>query len=748
MHRVRLMVGFLCGLGIAGGILSVIGPARADVPPPPGCPESKEGKVVPPTTPRNRIAADAPIAIRADEAQGTPGETVEFIGRVQLERDSQSLTADRIEYDQRNTTARASGNVTLQEPGTAQFTTSELEIDAKTREGHAAAGTYRVERNQARGDAQRIEFEGPDLTRLFDVRYTTCQPGQDDWYLRIREIKLDTAEDLGTAYHSTLEIEGVPVFYWPYINFPISQERKSGFLMPSVGLSDKRGFELAVPYYFNIAPNFDDTLTPRVLTKRGLQLQNDFRYLIPTTEGKLELQYLPNDRQANDDRAAGVWRQKSRFGANWSARIDVQAVSDKNYLDDFGNTIGVTAQTHLPQNAELSYRGPDWLFQTRVATFQTVDPNVTSSEYPYVRLPQLVLAYQDRAVPNRLQPQFYSEFNYFADQGRITGSRLNVNPALALPLANSYGFLTPRIGARYIGYDLAGAQQDRPSVALGFASLDTGLYFDRSTQWFGSRLKQTLEPRLYYLYVPYKSQDDLPVFDTWNPDLIFTGLFRDNRFVGGDRIGDTNGLTAALTARVLTENDGRERLRVSVGRIGYFEDRRVNLPAGTVDTSRSDLVAEVSAWVGQGWYARGDIQWNADDHQTERSGAYLQYHPDRYRIINLGSRYIRDDIRQVDVSAAWPVFLHWGIVGRSLYSFQDDRNVESYAGIEYRSCCWGMRLYWDRRYSPDEAREVRSIRFQLQLVGLGQYGGTPESPLQQGLVRYGTPSPTRNLFDP
>ena len=749
MLPARLLAGLLCGLGLTGAMLALPEVARADVPPPPGCPEtSGKGKVVQPKTPRIAIPADAPITIRADEASGTPGEGAEFIGRVQLERDGQSLSADRMEYDQRNTTARARGEVVLQETGTARFDTSELEINPRSRVGHASAGTYRVERIQARGDAQRIEFAGPDLTRLLDVRYTTCQPGSDDWFLRIRELKLDTADDLGTAYHSTLEIEGLPVFYWPYLNFPISQERKSGFLMPQVGYSDKRGFELSAPYYFNIAPHLDDTLTPRLLTKRGVQLQNELRYLFPHTRGTLDIEYLPNDRVANDDRAAGRWHQQSLFGSHWSARVEAAIVSDKQYLDDFRNHIGVTATTHLQQFAELNYRGSDWLFQTRIAGFQTIDPNLTNADNPYRRLPQLVLAYQDRTAPNRLKPQLYGEFNHFADEGRVTGSRFNLSPALGLPLANSYAFLTPKIGAHYIGYDLDRAQDERPAVARGFASLDTGLFFDRSTQWFGQRIKQTLEPRLNYLYVPYKNQDDLPVFDTWNPDGNFTNLFRDNRFVGGDRIGDANQLTAALTTRILSEDDGRERLRVSLGRIGYFEDRRVNLPAGTVDTNRSDLVGEISAWVGQGWYARGDLLWNADDHETERSGIYLQYHPDKYRIINLGNRYIRDEIRQADVSAAWPVSTNWGVLGRMRYSLLDDRNVETYAGVEYRSCCWGARAYWTRRYSPSDGRQINSVLFEIQLVGLGGFGRRPENPLDQGLTRYDTSLPVRNLFDP
>lgn len=750
MHRARLLVGLLCGLGIAGGIRPAYNVARADVPPPPGCPEvSAKGQVVRPTTPRVPIPADALITIRAEEASGTPGEKAEFVGRVQLERDGQSLSADYMDYDERDTTARARGSVVLQETGTAQFATSELELNSRSREGHSAAATYRVDRIGARGDAQRIEFAGPDLTKLFDVRYTTCPPGEDDWYLRMGELKLDTADDIGTAYHTTLEIEGLPVFYWPYLNFPISQGRKSGFLMPAAGLSDKRGFELDIPYYFNIAPNLDDTLTSRLLTKRGLQVQNEFRYLFPGTTGKLDLEYLPNDRVANDDRAAGRWLQQSRLSSRWSASIDVSAVSDKQYLDDFGNNIGVTAQTVLPQVAALTYGGPDWRFQAQAMNFQTIDPTLTSSQYPYKRLPQLILAYQDHAAPNQLHPQLYSEANYFlVDDARVTGTRLEIIPGLALPLANAYAFLTPKVGARYLGYHLDNAEDDNPAIALGYATLDSGLFFDRSTQWFGTRIKQTLEPRLFYVYVPYKNQDSLPIFDTSTPTFAFGNLFQENRFVGGDRIGDANQLTTALTARVLSGTDGHEYMHISVGRIAYLDERRVNLPPGTVDVRRSDYAGEIFGGIGQGWYAQADIQWNADDRKTERSGVYLQYHPDKYRIINVGNRYIRNDLRQFDISGTWPVFNRWGLFGRSLYSFFDDRNVETNAGIQYRSCCWGARIYWSRRYSPSDAQQVSSILFEIQLIGLGHTGRRPEDPLEQGLTRYETPPPTRNLFDP
>lgn len=675
---------------------------------------------------------DQPIEIRADEVSAVAGTSAEFTGRVELTRGAQHLTTDRLAYDKATDVAQARGTVTLENDAGDRFETSELSLNLHTRVGHAGPSTYLLGQKYGRGDAGRIDFAGPTLTRLQDVRYTTCAPGQDDWFLHTRELELDTAEDIGTARHAWLDFKGVPIFYFPYVSFPISDQRKSGFLIPRLGHSGQSGYQVATPYYFNLAPDYDDTLTPRFLSKRGLQLANEFRYLGPRSGGKLELAFLPDDKKFGDDRAAGSFIHNNAFTPLWSAAVDVRGVSDKFYLDDFGEHVGVTSQTHLPQNAEINRRGPVWNFTARAAGYQTLDPAIAPADRPYARLPQFVLSANPSGRINTPQYQFDSEWVRFERGGRLNGDRASLSPAVSLPFTSSYGFLTPRVGARYIGYDLARGDDSTPALARGVVSLDSGLFFERDTDWLGRGYVQTLEPRLYYLYVPYQNQDGLPNFDTSVPDFSFANLFRDNRFVGGDRVGDANQLTTAVTSRYLDADDGAERFRGSLGLIHYFDDRRVNLPAGTTTRTDSDIVAEAAARLARNWYAQGGLQWNQDEDRAEKRNVYLQYNPEKNKIVNLGYRYTRNEIEQTDVSTEWPLAGRWSLRARSLYSERDHRNVETYAGLDYNTCCWALRAFLSRRYS-ESAGQVKAILFEFELSGLSKRGNAPVSPLEQSL---------------
>lgn len=679
---------------------------------------------------------DQAIEIRADEVSAVAGTSAEFSGQVELTRGAQHLTADRLAYDKTTDIAQALGAVILENDAGDRFETSEISLNLHTRVGHTGPSTYLLGQKYGRGDASRIDFAGPTLTHLRDVRYTTCAPGQDDWFLHVRELELDTDEDIGTARHAWLDFKGVPIFYWPYISFPISDQRKSGFLVPRLGYSSQSGYQVATPYYFNLAPEYDDTFTPRLLTKRGLQFTNQFRYLGPRSSGRLELEALPQDKKFGDDRAAGNFIHQNSFTPLWSASVDVRAVSDKDYLNDFADHIGITSQTHLPQNAEINYRGPGWAFTARAADYQTVDPTIAPADRPYARLPQFMLSTNPSGRINTPQYHFDSEWVRFERGGRLNGDRASLSPAVSLPLTTAaYGFLTPRLGARYIGYDLArseNSQDTTPALARGIFSLDSGLFFERDTGWFGRDYIQTLEPRLYYLFIPYTNQDTLPNFDTSVPDFSFTNLFRDNRFVGGDRIGDANQLTTAVTSRYLDADDGAERFRVSLGLIQYFNDRLVNLPAGTITRSQSDTVAEAAARLASNWYAQGGVQWNQDEGSAEKRNVYLQYNPEKNKIVNLGHRYIRNEIEQTDVSTEWLLAGRWSLRARSLYSERDHHNVESYVGLDYNTCCWALRAFLSRRFS-EGVGQVHAILFEFELSGLSKRGSAPASPLEQSL---------------
>lgn len=693
------------------------------------------------------MAEHLPVEMRARELRLSNQSVSEFIGDVELRRDGQSLSADYLRHDKGSGMVNATGNVSFREASGFSYQTEETHLNLGSRTGHAGSGSFRFEDGSARGDAERIDFEGPNHTRLTRVRYTTCAPGQDDWFLRIRELELDTEKDIGTARHASINFQGVPVFYLPYLSFPISDERKSGFLIPRLGHSGNRGTELSAPYYLNLAPQVDDTFTPEYMSKRGLQLQNEFRYLTTRSHGTLQLEALQNDKLANgDDRAAGTYRHIHTFNPAWSGNVDLRGVSDKNYFDDFRDDLGITSQTHLPQNAQVDYRGPRWNFTARAADYQTIDRTIAPADRPYARIPQLNLSLNLPGQPNRLNYSFENELVSFERDASISGERLNLSPSVSLPLSNSYAFLTPRIGLRHIAYRLSGAPDEAPALTRGVFSLDSGLIFERDSRWSERLFTQTLEPRLYYLYIPGRNQDALPNFDTSIPDFSFYNLFRDNRFVGGDRIGDANQVTAAVTTRFIDRRDGVERVRASLGRIYYLEDRQVNLPATTSSTHASDILAEVTATLASHWYVRSSAQWNREDDHTQKYSYYLQYNPAKDRIVNLGRRFSRGELEQTDISTEWPLASRWTFRARSLYSLESNHNLESYAGVEYNACCWALRVLGKRRLFVDalnnnEAKQHFSVMLELELTGLSKLGQAPESPLRASVFSF----PTRTV---
>jgi LPS-assembly protein len=724
--------------------------------PPEGCPQPR------PIPQRDPRLPDLPTHVRADEAEAVQDGRSEFRGRVEMTRGQNRLRADQVVYDSETDMTQARGNVVLDNETGDSYRTQYLEMHNETRRGHATAGTYTLSSNDARGDMQRVDFLDADHARLTEVRYTTCAPGQDDWYLIAPRMEIDNLEEMAYVRNARVEFKGVPIYYLPFGAFSISNKRKSGFLTPSFGYTSRNGIDVTTPYYFNLAPNYDATVTPRVMGLRGLLLQNEFRYLTRQLRGQVDLGFLPDDRlrdrdpvtgqPLNKDRYAGKYVHAHTFNPLWTANVNLQGVSDKDYLREFGNNLNIIATTHLPQNAEVNYRGSIWNFTARLNDHQTVDKTIPPESRPYARLPQLALSANTPTVSGQTQYHFSSELVRFHRAGvSITGNRLNLMPAVSYPMLRSYGFLTPRVGARYIGYNLSGTPDTSPSVAAGFFSLDGGLFLDRGFAWGGHNYTQTLEPRIYYLYTPHKNQNHLPNFDSGAPGISFPGLFRDQRLDGGDRIGDANQITLALTSRVLDAGDGAERLRGSIGRIYYFADRRVNIPAGLIRDRNSDLVAEGAARLRGNWFATADAVVARDVYKTRQSNIYLQYNPARNKIVNIGQRYYRSDIRQHrssdlhqrDISFEWPLIARWSIRARALDSLREDRSLESYVGAQYQSCCWAFRAIGGRRLieadltvTPNRYKHAKFILFELELTGLAKHsrgGEFPDSPRKQSV---------------
>ncbi len=679
---------------------------------------------------------DGRVHVYADRGEFLLNQSATFRGAVELRFGDLHLFADEVTHDQTRNSLNAIGNIHLSKEGGETIITPRLHYQLDTESGDAEEARFSFAEGIGRGTARLLHFEGRDALQFEDVRYTTCPPQQDDWTLRASRLTLDKVSETGSARNVTISFMHVPIFYSPYLSFPLTEERKTGFLNPRIGHSSHSGAFVSVPYYFNLAPQYDDTLTTRYLSKRGVQLQNEFRYLGAAYNGKLQLEYLPNDNDANRDRGATFFQHNQALSPLWTFSTDLQWVSDNSYLIDLSDNPADAGKTHLPRTLRFDYGGSIWRFSARTSTYQTLDTTIPLTEQPYQRLPQLLLTVNYPAGPNQLHPSLDAEWVNFYRQDSVNGQRVDLFPNISLPLRTSYVYFTPKVGYRYTSWSLDNTSGDNsPERGLPVYSIDTGLAFERDDRWGDTALTQTLEPRLYYLRIPYKNQDNLPVFDAAIPDFSFFNFFRENRFVGADRIGDANQMTAAITTRYLSSENGIEQARISFGQVQYFEDQRVNLPAGTVTQTRSDLIAETYARLGAPWHVRGALQWNTRERDTQKGSLYLYYRPDNKHVINAGYRYVNSVEELIDISTQWPLAAHWVGALRWNYSVPESRLVQGYAGIEYTSCCWAFRAVVRQRVLPD-GTEDKGVLFELELTGLAKLGQTEENPFKQSRFLY------------
>ena len=686
---------------------------------------------------------DQKLYITADRLTSTIKGLSVFTGNVELRRDKLRIFADEITYNEADNRMDGAGNVSISNENGDTVYAPQLHYNLDDETGYTGQSQFGLANSSARGDAQRISFSKGTELRMEKMHYTACPPGQDDWILSGRHLKLDREKQVGTARNITIRFMHVPILYTPYFSFPLGDERKTGFLVPYFGQSDRRGFFLSVPYYINLAANYDDTFTPRFMSRRGVQLQNEFRYLGKSHSGNLDLEYLPNDKLYNDYRAAAKFRHNQGFSTNWSGSTDLQWVSDKDYLVDLGDSIAATSATHIPRTGQLNYNDNIWRFALRASNFQTVDNTIAAINQPYARLPQITLSASPPGKPNRLHYKLDSEWINFDRGAGVIGQRLDVNPSFNLPLRNAYGFLISKAGYRYTAYNLTYDPQDAPTDetperGLPIYSVDGGLLFERNDTWKSQDYIQTLEPRLFYLHIPYQNQDSLPIFDAGVPDFSFYNLFRENRFVGADRLGDADQATIALSSRFLHARSGIEQVRLSLGQTFYFHDPLVALPDSRSVQETSDWVAEIQARLGQYWYVRAGLQWDSKEYDTEKGNALIQYRPASNKIINLAYRYNKSVQEQVDVSTQWPLSARWVVMGRWNYALAEERILQSYVGFEYTNCCWAFRITKGQRILSDGNID-NPILFELELTGLARLGPRPESPLDQGRFIFNKP---------
>lgn len=681
--------------------------------------------------------------IMADNALLPEEGLLEFWGQVEIIQDDNAMRADRAVFDRDNNIAEAEGQVQFWSSSLFwEGNKARLELDRDY--GRYEDGRYQLLGRRGRGAAGLIlDEQQEDRTRLRNVDYTTCDGEVPNWQLAAGSIRLNHATDRGHATNVLFKVRDVPVMYLPYISFPLSDKRKSGFLAPSVGTSRNSGIDLTVPYYWNIAPQQDATIAPRYMGDRGVMLTGEYRYLLPTGRGDVNLEFLPSDNEFNDDdRFLFAFNHEQRlFDDRGRGYITYNQVSDKEYFEDFGHSLSLASTRFLEQRAEYRHSGDRWWARARLWGYQTVDKSIPGTSRPYARLPQVHFSYSPFTGNRRLNLRVLAETTYFDREDSVTGTRIDLRPMVSYPIRTRSSFLEPRLTLQHTHYFLDDATgiSDRQDRTLPIFSVDSGVFLERNLRLFDAPMVQTLEPRLFYLYVPKTQQRDIPVFDTGQFDFSFQQLFREDRFSGPDRVGDANQVTLALTSRLIDQKTGWERLRGSIGQIYHFADRSVTLPnrEGEDDTV-SELVAELATRISRNWQARADLQWDPNDSRTEKGSLLVRYRNDEGAVLNLGyrRRLARTDVEQTDLSFRWPLNPQWSLVGRWLYSLPDDQTLEGVGGVEYNSCCWGLRAVARRYLSSTDGVFDTAFFVQIEFKGLGNVGSRTSGFLREQIPGY------------
>jgi LPS-assembly protein len=777
-------------------------------------------------------ADDHRIHIDTDDAVLQADGSAVLNGRVRVRQDARSVTSDSVTYDQKTGRIAVKGGVDFLDPKLRiNSTTGHYDIDGAANFDQA---NFQLMDRNGRGFAKDIDVLPDGKVRLERVRYTSCPVGNEDWMLQASSISFDTKVQEGVARNVTMRFKDVPIFYTPYISFPLGDERKSGLLFPSFGHSGSNGFELEVPYYFNLAPNYDLTLTPGLLSARGVQLAEQFRYLSANSHGQIDATFLPNDSQVHGDRGYLRFTDITDFKRGMRFDTDIATVSDSSYFEDFAVGSDQTSVTFLERRADLLYYDDAWRVRAELQNFQTIDtsvqttctaaelsqaplPPATCDQRPYSRVPRLQANALWPVPGTNVELALDSEIVNFLREIGPTGVRINAAPEIRWSSRGPGYFFEPAVGYDFTQYDLKNAAAigsgapSTPTRTLPFGRLDAGLVFTREAGSQGQRT-QTLEPRVVYSYVPYRNQDNLPIFDTGLPDLNLTELFRTNRYVGEDRIGDANQVALALTTRLFDTASGTQFLSATVGQIRYFSIPRVGLPeiaalqssGQTLVTlpgvnplalpgqalvnsrgqilmsipgqyvsgltsqtlavlspgqaaqlnSASDIVADVAVTAYKHFSLNFDYLWNPYTSQTDKSEVSLQYRPDPTRVVNLGYRFQQNVLtqgvilKQWDGSLAWPIASHWNTVGRWVYSLQDRKTIEQVAGFEYKTCCYRIQVVQRRYISNRNGGLDTSIALQLELTGLSSVGKRADSFLEQSIRGYSTRDPNAQTQAP
>lgn len=689
---------------------------------------------------------DLPVFLEADSIQGVQDQEVQADGNVVLRRAGQTVFADELRYNIPTQEVTASGHVRLNQQGdvvTGDYASFHIDRDT----GYIDNPEYQLRQYHGRGRANKLTMRDKDRYRAVRATYTSCDLGNDDWYMRVQRLDLDRLRDVGEARNATLYFKEVPIMYTPWMDFPLSTRRKTGFLPPSFGTTGSSGFEFTLPFYWNIKPNLDYTIAPRVMSKRGVLVGNELRYLEPNYSGQLQADFLPEDRIKDRSRWGLLFNHFQNFGHNLTGGLNIQRVSDDAYFTDLSDKVAFTAQTNLSQQGWLKYEGGWWSLYGRAEHWQTLQDPLAPITPPYARAPQVNLLASQQNVKG-FDLGFNGEVINFTHPTLLEGRRQIYYPSVSFPVHTPYFYVTPKIGYNYTRYSYPDNEREGQTRNLPIFSIMGGTRFERDTNLVGRDFVQTLEPELFYLYIPFRDQTQLPVFDSALKDFNFTSIFSENKFSGGDRVNDANQITAAISTRLLDPTTGIERVRALIGQRYYFEAPRVTLdsalPTSPVpsnvqtNANRSDLLALFSGALSRTWSLDAGLQYGVNSSEIERFNVALRHQPEPGKVFNFGYRFTRDYLDQLDISAQWPLSRRWNAVGRWNYSLSDSALLEGLAGLEYNASCWTLRFLMHRFVTNTQER-TNTFFIQLELSGLSRIGSSPLDLLRQGIGGYTMP---------
>ncbi|GLP97340.1 LPS assembly protein LptD [Paraferrimonas sedimenticola] len=718
-----------------------------------------------PQAPNSEDDAQAPIQVSAEKSDAVLGDYAEFNGNVRFNQGNRHISADNARVDQQSERLDASGNLIFADK-MFTITAESLTAEVATNEATLSQASYWLNGKQIHGDAEQLQVTAESDLILNGTNFTTCPPESQSWLLEAQKIEIDSSEAWGKIWGAKLRLWDVPVFYMPYMTIPVSDQRKSGFLFPSLSTSTTNGVEVALPYYWNISPQFDATITPHVMTNRGLFLKTEFRYLAGEDQrGQINIEYLPDDRKlaTKPDRYLYHFNHSGKINEDWRVLASFTDVSDNNYFNDLKSDVSRSTDNQLMRVGEVSYFQPNWNVSAKVQDIKVLGEN----EVPHQVMPQLTYTYNQPALGYGTDFEFYSEMTNFAhrDSGMNTATRLHFEPTVRLPYQTPSGSLIGEVKLMQTFYEQNDPMRqlnESVSRTIPQVRIHGKMNLERDTTWFEAPYRQTLEPQMQYLYVGYQDQSGIGLYDTGLLYDDYYGLFRDRRFSGLDRIADANQITLGVTSRWFDEANV-EAGKISLGQIQYLRNSRVSLTNEVQDqsVSSSALAAEFDFRLVNDWYWSSAVQYNTTFRSVARGQTSLDFRPHTNKLFQLNYRYVPDiadevDISQAGVRAAWPIREDLHFVGNFYYDMRLKRAVETYAGFQYESCCWAIRLayrhylktnYEDPNLPPISPRETFESGIYLNFVIKGLGGSGPlgiSDMLDEGLFNYRRPLYLKN----